>query len=196
MVRQEPRHRNLDKEDNAILESTWMRWVDLFRGLFSLLPSRVSSGMIWREEESGGRDRLRGCWRAKMKGDDISSRLGMSAATDFISPLLLLSFSFSFFFNLSDTRHLYYTGVYNEMERILSFRGLTKREKNWDRVLLFSFLSSLFDEKPQFEYHASLTNNEYRKITNKTKIEIYFHIYNRISCIDSLYGSRFRKKGQ
>lgn len=82
------------------------------------------------------------------------------------------------------------------MERILSFRGLTKREKNWDRVLLFSFLSSLFDEKPQFEYHASLTNNEYRKITNKTKIEIYFHIYNRISCIDSLYGSRFRKKGQ
>lgn len=63
--------------------------------------------MIWREEESGGRDRLRGCWRAKMKGDDISSRLGMSAATDFISPLLLLSFSFSFFFfNLSDTRHL------------------------------------------------------------------------------------------
>lgn len=104
MVRQEPRHRNLDKEDNAILESTWMRWVDLFRGLFSLLPSRVSSGMIWHEEESGGRDRLRGCWRAKMKGDDISSRLGMSAATDFISPLLLLSFSFSFSFLIYPTR--------------------------------------------------------------------------------------------
>lgn len=66
-----------------------MRWVDLFPGLFSL-PS-----LIWRERErGGGGDRLRGCWRAKMKGDDISSRLGMSAATDFISPALITLFLF------------------------------------------------------------------------------------------------------